>query len=68
MVKIQTGYCPELGKKVSIKVTFEEIFANGNQAPQYRALGYTCEHSSLHDCRSSGEYGADCPLFKACNP
>jgi len=66
VVKIQSGFCPELGKRVSIKVELEELHLSGELSPAYRAKGYDCEHSALNGCEASGEYGAECPLFKAC--
>ena len=59
-----TDTCPETKQTQTVYVTFAEIQAVGMPKPGYKALSYRCEYGSEYGCKTNGEDGTECPLFK----
>ncbi len=55
-----SGLCPNLNSRQSIQIETAEIDSSGKLSPDYKKMGYSCEHSE--DCPYLDEYG-QCPLF-----
>ncbi len=59
---IYTGQCPYLKSSHSIRIETAEVSSLGKLSPDYKKMGYSCEHSD--DCPHLDEYGR-CPVFIA---
>lgn len=61
MVKIKSGYCPELDKEFAISIDYSEIKMTGTLSNHYKKMGYCCNYESDNSCKVSK--GNSCPIY-----
>lgn len=62
MRKLVTGDCPESGRQQTITVTIEQ--PRGTGIAGSKVMGYACQYMQENRCKSCGDNGRDCPLYK----